>query len=63
MTRLGASPSEAERPARILVAEDNDALRQLVRHALEPAVLAIQEALNGIQALELARAHDFAVVL
>ena len=63
MTRLGASPSEAERPARILVAEDNDALRQLVRHALEPAGLAIQEARNGIEALELARAHDFDVVL
>ncbi len=55
--------SGAERPARVLVAEDNDALRLLVRHTLEPAGLAVQEACNGVEALELARAHEFDVVL
>lgn len=44
---------------RILVAEDDDPMRKLIRRALEVDGYAITEARNGREALDLARSSDF----
>lgn len=61
---LQPGPVAIEREQRLLLADDNDDLRMLVRAALErPGDVAIVEAADGLQVLTLAREHDFDSVL
>ncbi|WP_210528134.1 response regulator [Rubellimicrobium arenae] len=48
---------------RVLVADDSALLRQWCRHALEPAGFEIEEALNGIEALEKALVSSFDLII
>ncbi|MGM0433338.1 MAG: ATP-binding protein [Pseudomonadota bacterium] len=49
--------------SRVLIVDDNPVNRQLVRDVLEPEGLAVEEAENGVQALEKARASRPDLVL
>lgn len=54
---------EAHRPAKILVVDDEPALRRLVRRALSGVDFEVLEASNGVEALELCRSHHFSAVI
>jgi CheY-like chemotaxis protein len=53
------APQPHDNHRRILVAEDDDLMRKLLRRELEVDGYVITEARNGREALELARAEDF----
>ncbi|HEY2325216.1 MAG TPA: response regulator [Thermoanaerobaculia bacterium] len=48
---------------RVLIAEDDDSMRRLVRHELEVDGYVITEARNGREALERARSEDFDLIV
>jgi two-component system, chemotaxis family, chemotaxis protein CheY len=52
-----------DRIRRILVADDSALVRRWYRHALEPAGFEVDEALNGIEALEKALGEPFDLVI
>lgn len=54
---------DLERPIRILVADDIEANRDLIRIKLATKGHVIEEAVNGLQALEAAQSSDFDVIL
>ena len=59
--RVSAEPSAVKR---ILVVDDSDTVRQMVRLALEPAGFDVLEAVDGMDGLEKARASgDLSLVL
>jgi two-component system, NtrC family, C4-dicarboxylate transport response regulator DctD len=55
--------SEAPETAHVLVVDDEAVLRRLVKRALASADISVTEAANGIEALELCRAHEFSAVV
>jgi CheY-like chemotaxis protein len=54
---------ERERRARVLIADDDDSLRRLIRLSVEVGGVLIDEASNGLSALAMARAHPPDVAL
>ncbi len=62
VTRTGLGTSRARR-TRVLIAEDDDSLRMLMRIAIDVGGLEIAEACDGITALELARENPPDLVL
>jgi two-component system phosphate regulon response regulator PhoB len=62
VTRTGQSTSRGRR-TRVLIAEDDDSLRMLMRIAIDVGGLDIAEACDGITALELARENPPDLVL
>ncbi|TNC46227.1 response regulator [Rubellimicrobium rubrum] len=52
-----------DRARRVLVVDDSALVRRWVRHVLEPAGFAIEEALNGIEALEKALGGGFDLIV
>ncbi len=62
VTRTGAGSSRGRR-TRVLIAEDDDSLRMLMRIAIDVGGLDIVEACDGLTALELARQNPPDLVL
>ena len=54
---------ERARRARVLVADDDDSLRRLIRLSVEIGDVIVEEAANGVAALAMARAHPPDVAL
>ncbi|HXH41530.1 MAG TPA: response regulator [Thermoanaerobaculia bacterium] len=52
-----------EQQKRVLVVDDDQAIRQLLVHVLRRYPLLVDEACDGQQALELIREHQYAVIL
>jgi len=58
-----AAQSSLERPLRVLVVEDVDVNRELVRAMLEPFEIEIETAVNGVEAIEAVEKARFDAVL
>ena len=62
VTRTGQGTSKGRR-TRVLIAEDDDSLRMLMRIAIDVGGLEIAEACDGVTALEIARENPPDLVL
>ena len=63
MRRGAPVERERERPSRVLIAEDDESLRALMRLSIDVGEIEIDEATDGDEALALARANPPDVVL
>jgi two-component system chemotaxis response regulator CheY len=54
---------EPSTPLRILIVDDSSLVRLYYRDALEKAGFEVEQAINGIEAMEKALTHDFALLI
>lgn len=54
---------EARKPGRVLVADDDQAIRQLVSTIIQREQIEVDTASDGVEAVALLEKHDYAVIL
>jgi CheY-like chemotaxis protein len=54
---------ETRKPSRVLVADDDQAIRQLVSTIILRERVQVDSACDGVEAVELLKKHDYAVIL
>jgi CheY-like chemotaxis protein len=60
---MNAGPAQRGEAPRLLIVDDSESVRRVIRGALEPLRLEIYEAANGRDALDLAADTDFDVIV